>query len=264
MNLQNGFFLEQMCLMETNYTLIEQVKKYVEQNIGQFHQNRIKKIEELSLKTILKKKNPYLFKAKYYVTVQDIVKSLADAFLSSAEETIFGDWMEGLAIFVNQQVYGGWKSSAKGVDLEFDKGGIRYIVSIKSGPNWGNSGQIDKLREDFKSAKRTLRTSRSNLTIEAINGCCYGKDNNPDKGDYFKYCGQDFWYFISGEETLYVDIIEPLATKAKEKNEEFQKRYAQMINVFTKEFIDEFCLENGEIDWEKLVQFNSGSNLLKK
>ena len=102
------------------------------------------------------------------------------------------------------------------------------------------------------------------MTIEAINGCCYGKDNNPDKGDYFKYCGQDFWYFISGEETLYVDIIEPLATKAKEKNEEFQKRYAQMINVFTKEFIDEFCLENGEIDWEKLVQFNSGSNLLKK
>lgn len=250
--------------METNRNLIEKVKGYEEQNIGQFHQNRIKKLETLRLKTILSKKNPYLFKAKYYVTAQDIVKSLTDAFLSSAEETIFGDWMEGLAIFVNQQVYGGWKSSAKGVDLEFDKEGIRYIVSIKSGPNWGNSSQINKLKEDFKSAKKTLRTSRSNLMIEAVNGCCYGKDSNPDKGDYIKYCGQDFWYFISGEKTLYVDIIEPLATKAKERNEDFQKRYAQMINVFTKEFIDEFCLENGEIDWGKLVEFNSGSNMLKK
>ncbi len=249
--------------METNLNLIEKVKGYVEQNIEQFHQNRIKKLETLRLKTILSKKNPYLFKAKYYVTAQDIVKSLTDAFLSSAEETIFGDWMEGLAIFVNQQVYGGWKSSAKGVDLEFDKEGIRYIVSIKSGPNWGNSSQINKLKEDFKSAKKTLRTSRSNLMIEAVNGCCYGKDNNPDKGDYIKYCGQDFWYFISGENTLYVDIIEPLATKAKERNEEFQKRYAQMINVFTKEFIDDFCKESGEIDWEKLVEFNSGNKTLK-
>ena len=250
--------------METNHNLIEEVKEYVEQNIGQFHQNRIKKLETLRLKTILSKKNPYLFKAKYCVTAHDIVKSLSDAFLSSAEETIFGDWMEGLAIFVNQQVYGGWKSSAKGVDLEFDKDGIRYIVSIKSGPNWGNSSQINKLKEDFKSAKKTLRTSKSNLMIEAVNGCCYGKDSIPDKGDYIKYCGQDFWYFISGEKTLYVDIIEPLATKAKERNEEFQKRYAQMINVFTKEFINEFCKENGEIDWVKLVEFNSESKILKE
>ena len=249
--------------METNHNLIEKVKEYVEQNIGQFHQNRIKKLETLRLKTILSKKNPYLFKAKYCVTAHDIVKSLTDAFLSSAEETIFGDWMEGLAIFVNQQVYGGWKSSAKGVDLEFDKDGIRYIVSIKSGPNWGNSSQINKLKEDFKSAKKTLRTSKSNLVIEAVNGCCYGKDGSPDKGDYMKYCGQDFWYFISGEKSLYVDIIEPLATKAKERNEEFQKRYAQMINVFTKEFIDEFCKKDGEIDWEKLVEFNSESKMLK-
>jgi hypothetical protein len=30
-----------------------------------------------------------------------------------------------------------------------------------------------------------------------------------------------------------------------------------MINKFTKEFADTFCLENGAIDWEKLVRFNS-------
>lgn len=238
--------------------LIKEVKNYVEQHIDEFHQNRIKKVESLKLNTILKKKNLYLFKAKYYVTAPEIVKSLADAFLSSAEETIFGDWLEGLAIFVNQIVYHGIKSSAKGIDLEFEKDGIRYIVSIKSGPNWGNSSQINKLKEDFKSAKRTLRTSRSSLVVEAVNGCCYGKDGNPDKGDYMKYCGQDFWHFISGEESLYLDIIEPLETKAKERNEEFQKRYTQMINLFTKQFITDFCKETGEIDWEKLVTFNSG------
>lgn len=55
-----------------------------------------------------------------------------------------------------------------------------------------------------------------------------------------------------------MDIIEPLATKAKECNEEFQQSYAQMLNKFTKEFIAEFCFEDGNIDWKKLVQYNSG------
>ena len=31
-----------------------------------------------------------------------------------------------------------------------------------------------------------------------------------------------------------------------------------MINKFTKQFSNDYCSDNGEIDWEKLVQFNSG------
>lgn len=246
-----------------NTELIQQVTEYVGANISTFHQSRINKLGNLSLDTVLKKKNPYLFRAKYFLTAGDIVKSLADAFISSAEETIFGDWLEGLAIFVCGKVYGGRKSTTKGIDLEFDKDGIRHIVSIKSGPNWGNSTQISRMRDDFKTAQRTLRTSNSGLTIKAVNGCCYGKDSNPDKGDYFKYCGQDFWYFISGEKTLYTDILEPLATDAKKKNEEFQIEYAKMINKLTKDFTLRYCDELGNIDWPKIMKINSSSNLLR-
>ena len=35
------------------------------------------------------------------------------------------------------------------------------------------------------------------------------------------------------------------------------KSYSQMINKFTKEFANEFCKDNGDIDWDKLVRFNS-------
>jgi len=212
---------------------------------------------ELKLGKVLKKKNPYLFKAKYILTAQDIIKGLTDAFISSQEETIFGDWLEGLAIFINAKVYSGKKSGIPGIDLEFDKDGIRYIVTIKSGPNWGNSSQIKKMITDFKTAKRTLRTSNSQMNVIAVNGCCYGKDKNNDKGDYFKYCGQQFWEFISGDSDLYTKIVEPLGHHAKERNDNFIQSYAQMINKFTKEFADNFCHENGSIDWEKLVQFNS-------
>ena len=165
---------------------LKDVRQYVEDNISTFHQKRISGLKDLKLKKVLGKKNPYLFKAKYVLTAQDIIKSLTDAFISSQEETIFGDWLEGLAIFVNNKVYGGRKSGIPGIDLEFDKDNIRYIVTIKSGPNWGNSSQVNKLRTDFKTAQRTLRTSNSRINIIAINGCCYGRDNKPDKGDYFK------------------------------------------------------------------------------
>jgi len=193
------------------------------------------------------------------LTSQEIVNGIIDAHISSSEEGIFGDWLEGLAIFINGKVYDGWKSGIEGIDLEFDKDNIRYIVNIKSGPNWGNSSQIRKMVADFQKAIKTLRTSNSKLHVIPVNGCCYGKDNNPDKkGIYFKYCGQRFWEFISGDPNLYKEIIEPLGYKAKEKNEDFMKSYARMINRFTSEFSKDFCTPLGDIDWDKLIKFNSG------
>lgn len=240
---------------------LKEVTKYVEENIGTFHEKRIQSLDELKLSKVLKRKNPYLFKAKYVLTAEQIVKGLVDAHISSNEETIFGDWLEGLAIFINNKVYGGRKSGINGIDLEFDNNETRYIVNIKSGPNWGNSSQIEKMVADFKTAKKTLRTSNSQMNIVAVNGCCYGKDNNPDKGDYYKYCGQVFWEFISGNSNLFVEIIDPLGNKAKEKNDDFMISYSQMINKFTREFANLFCKESGEIDWNKLVRFNSAKDV---
>ena len=116
-----------------------QITSYVEGNIGSFHDKRLESLNKLKLNSLLNRKNPYLFKSKNVVVASDLIRSLLDAHLSSQEETLFGDFLEDLAIFVADAVHGGWKSSATGIDLEFTKGNSRYIVSIKSGPNWGNS-----------------------------------------------------------------------------------------------------------------------------
>ena len=242
---------------------LNDVTDYVKEHIGEFHQSRLLTLENLKLSRVLKHKNPYLFKTKNILTSEMIVRSLVDAYISSNEETIFGNWLEGLAIFINEKVYGGIKSSAQGIDLEFLDKDVRYIVAIKSGPNWGNSSQIKKMKLDFTRAKQTLRTSGAKTNIQAINGCCYGRDNKPDKGDYFKYCGQKFWEFISGNENLYTDIIEPLGHDAKNKNDEYNLSLSNMINRFTKDFSEEFCENTGEINWDKLVQFNSSINPIK-
>ena len=244
-----------------NQLNIKDVIKYVEANVGEFHNRLLSSLNELSLPVILYKKNPYLFRAKALTTPADVVKGLLDAFLSSREETIFGNWMEGLAIFINEKVYNGRKSAVNGIDLEFDNDNIRYIVAIKSGPNWGNSSQIKKMITDFDTARRVIKTSGSKIHIEAVNGCCYGRDNVPEKaGNYSKLCGQRFWEFISGEENLYTELVEPLGHKAKEKTEAFNEAYSKVLTRFTDEFTKNFCKEDYSIDWNRLVKHSSSKS----
>jgi hypothetical protein len=241
---------------------LKEVEKYIEDNIGSFHKAREEGLKKLKLSNILLKKNPYLFKAKNILTAQKLVESLVRAYLSSQEETMFGTFLERLAIFVCEKVYGGKKSSAEGIDLEFQKDGVIYIVTVKSGTNWGNASQISKMKDNFRKAKQRLRTNSKKMPIEAINGCCYGRVPKTDKGEYQKIAGQLFWEFISNDSNLYTEIIEPLGHRAKERNKEFEEIYSRMVNIYTEQFIKEFC-KDGIIDWDKLVKFNSGKEKMK-
>ena len=242
---------------------LQTIYEYVEKHIYIFHQRKLDYVQnKVDLLKILKQKNPYLFRAKNVLTAQDLIKGFLDAFLQSQEETLFGNFIEGLAIFVCDKVYGAKKSELTGIDLEFEKEGILYIVEIKAGWNWGNSSQIHQLKINFENAKKLLAKSGKNVV--AINGCCFGKDNKPDKGSYLKLCGQRFWELISGNEELYLDIVEPIGYKSKEKNEEFAENYAQIINKLTLEFSQKFC-DNGKINWSKLVEYNSSfERIIKK
>lgn len=184
---------------------------------------------------------------------------LCDATISSSEETLFWNWLEWLAIYINGIVYNGRKSAVEGIDLEFqDERGSLVLVTIKSGPNWWNSSQIQKMKHYFEKAKRTIRTSWGSQNLIAVNGCCYGKEWTSDRWDYFKLCGQKFWEFISKESELYVDIIKPLGDQSKIKNIEFNTAYSEIINKLTRDFAIDYCDENGVILWEKIVVMNSG------
>ena len=246
----------------TQTELINEVRDYVRDNISLFHDARINKLKTLQLTKLLKSKNPYLYKAKNLNTPGEIVQSIASAFISSAEESMFGDWLEGLAIFIAEKAYDGKKSTAEGIDLELDKvkdgNKTHYLISIKSGPKWSNSSSMKKLKENFTKAQRIFHTSKNRIPCEAIEGCCYGIDNNPEKATHTKLCGEKFWEFISGSNSMYLDIIEPLGINAMKRNQTYQEEYDKMITRFTIAFSKEYCNEEGDILWEKIVKQNSG------
>jgi len=114
---------------------ISELQQFVKDNISSFHESRIIALNTLKLSKVIERKNPYLFKAKNINTADEFVKSLLQAYLSSQEETIFGEFLEKLAIFSCNRAKGSYKSGIEGVDLEFNENNVRYIITIKSGPN---------------------------------------------------------------------------------------------------------------------------------
>jgi len=241
-----------------NSKVVEKIAGFVEENIGHFHQRRLERLKKVRLDDVLKRRNPYLYKAKGIEMAHDLVQAILDDFITQHERTIFGGFLEELALFT-ATIYGGHKSSAEGVDLEFKKDGIHYLVSIKSGPHWGNSSEVKKQCENFRTAKKRIAASRSAVPTQAVLGCCFGRTaKQPDKGDYKKICGQQFWGFLSGERDLYLDIIQPIGHQAKTRNAEYQKSYAVLVNLATQDFSRRFCAQ-GKIDWEGIVRFNSAT-----
>ena len=162
-------------------------------DFAEWMQNKVATIKPYQLIV----KNPYLFRARAPQTANQLAARLIDAFLSSSEETRFGDILESTAIAICREAKGGWKSSADGIDLEYDEGGTRTIMQIKSGTNWGNSSQRKKLVSDFQSAVRTLRQGQG-VQVRCVEGICYGPSGLKDYGSHIRLVGNTFWQDISG------------------------------------------------------------------
>ena len=245
----------------------EKLNNFIASDVIQpFYQIRLDRLVKVKLHDIAKRKNPYLFKAKNIETAGDLAKNILDAFLSSQEETIFGDLMENLAIHVCHEVFNGKKAEEgkfKSIDLIFERDNKIYIVGIKSGPNWGNSDQINIMKKNFKKAKQAIRTESDKKRIIAVNGCMYGRDNKPNKISkkdpdlsYHKICGQIFWELVSGDNNLYKKIIQPLDKEARKRDIIFKKLYIEKVNEITKNIVETFYTKNN-LDWVKIIDYVS-------
>lgn len=63
----------------------------------------------------------------------------------------------------------------------------------------------------------------------------------------------------AGNQQLYAELIEPVGYRAKEHNEVYRKEKDRITNLLTKKFIEQFCDQAGNIDWNRLVEENSGN-----
>ena len=225
----------------------------VARQIEIFNRSRVQTIERIEVLDLLKNKNPYLFIALRGASPLELAHSLVRATISSSEETVFGQTLENIAIDVCESAFGGQKSTTTGIDLDFSRNGRRYLVSIKSGPKWGNSSQKAKMKEDFRRALQVARQGGRDRDVEAIEGCCYGTQSR-EYGTYRKVCGADFWELISGEDDLFRRLIDSMLDAAANTHDVDLQAPTEKV---AKQLTDHWCNGDGEVDWPRIVALNS-------
>jgi len=228
----------------------------IAQALETFYANLIAKIDELNIQKIMKRKNPYLYRAKAMQNAAEIVESVLTAFVSSSEETIFGNcFFEPIAIAASN----GNKALAEGIDIMIqDKGeNTMYAIAVKSGPSVFNADSKKRQEQNFMAKLAQQAKAR----YEAYVGYCYGKKKDSGRGKpkmYQELAGKKFWTELTGDEEFYKKIITYMGTLPEQYVAQYQESYNKAANRLVREFSNDFCKEDGSIDWEKLVEFNSG------
>ena len=59
--------------------------------LTEFYTSLTGKLDKIKIDQILKRKNPYLYRAKGISSASQIVEDILSAFISSSEETLFGN-----------------------------------------------------------------------------------------------------------------------------------------------------------------------------
>lgn len=97
--------------------------------------------------------------------------------------------------------------------------------------------------------------------FEAVVGYSYGRKYSlPNENKIFtELAGQNFWDALTGDPECYIKIIEAMQDLPVRHKDRFDEEWAKAKNRFAKKFIIHFCHDDGMIDWNKLLKFNSGS-----
>ncbi len=233
-----------------------ELEELIKDNLETFYQRRLQRLSKLKLKDTLSKKNPYLFRAIGVQDASDIVGGILQAYISSSDETIFGDaFFEPIALAVS----GGSVSPSEGVDVAIESEDIYKAISVKSGPNIFNSSQSKRQSDEFDTLRRRL--VKLHKKFDPILGSAYGRKNSQatKTRSYRILSGQSFWEELTGDCDFYLKLIELMRDYPQKHRLLFQEEYHKALNRFTKEFLDEFSTEDGSINWTKLTKFNSGT-----
>jgi hypothetical protein len=232
----------------------KRLEKLVLDSLERFYERRLAKLKKLDLRHILRRKNPFLFRALGFTKASELVERLLESYIWSSDEGIFGDaFFEPIA----KEVSGGVISPSEGVDIAIETETRYKAISVKSGPNIFNASQKKKQNQQFMELRSRLL--KSGKQFDALLAACYGRVSKEpsDRYIYRIRSGQVFWEEITGDPDFYLKLHHLMGEHPLVHRPNHQKIWAAAVNRFTVQLVQDFGFETGEIDWDKIVQFNS-------
>lgn len=142
----------------------------ISESLREFHRRRLQAAQKLRVLPLLRRKNPYLYRALGIEIASDFMSSLLQSHLKESEETIFGDaFFEPLALIAS----GGKTSPTEGVDIVVETDTKYLAIAVKSGPNIFSSSQKRRQNTEFNSLRsRLLKTQKA---YDPLLGHAYGR-----------------------------------------------------------------------------------------
>jgi hypothetical protein len=242
----------------------EQLKAKVGTLLETFYKKRIEALGGLKLVDVLKRKNPYLYRATSSGNPTDIVEELLKARISSSDETIFGnEFFEPLAGWVASQAYqhdpsvSVRVSSGSGVDIEIESDTKIMLIAVKSGTSVFNAQSLAKQKDQFNQARKRLMKVQKQF--DPVVGYSYGRVKSKEAA-FRTLAGQAFWEELSGERDFYLRLVDAMEECSLVHAVVFKSEFDKAVNRFTRELLDEFADSEGQLDWRKIVAFNSSRN----
>ena len=239
----------------------EELEVIVGECLDNFYNRRLQKLNKLTPRSAFRRKNPYLFKAIGTVNASELIKQILTAYMSSSDEGIFGDeFFEPLV----KKVSGGKVSIGTGLDVEIHTEKSIKAIAVKSGTSVFNSSSKENQNKKFSQARKIL--FKEQKKFDGVIGYCYG-NKEFRTGDQFLYrevAGQEFWKELTEDPNFYLKIIKFMKDRPEKHKAAFEEAWNKAENRFLREFLINFSDEQGVINWEAYVEFNSGKEGFKK
>lgn len=226
------------------------------------YKKRFEKLAEIDLKRLLKK-NPFLFRSVGIQDPNELIEAMLDAFLSSSDETIFGnDFFEPLAYWTATAANKDKKDttvsigSASGMDIAIETANAFLAIAVKSGTNIFNAQSTKGQSAEFRELQARLR--KMGKEIRPIVGYGYGRHKAKTSSSTEKHAGQAFWQLISGEDDFYLRISDSIGKYASEHKEVYAAEYIKTKSRLLRQLALNFVDEDGTLNWQKIFKYNSG------
>ncbi len=230
------------------------LEKAISDSLEKFHKQRLLAAQKLQALPLLRRKNPYLYRALGYEIAADLMRALLESHLKESDETIFGNtFFEPIALLA----LGGHVAEAPGVDIVKETENRILAVAVKSGPNVFNASQKRRQNAEFNTLRSRLQKTQK--AFDPLLGHGYGRfvQGPSDSKNYRDSSGQAFWEEITGDPEFYLELIRLMRDEPRRYKEEFDREWGAIINRLTQEFTVQFCLPDGHIAWERLVELVS-------
>lgn len=216
------------------------------------------------LKTIKRKKIPFpklLAKSNpYELAVNcDSIECLVDFVLAShkqtSSKTIWGNYLETIALNISKITINGYKSKEECTDIEWMFDEVKHYRGWKSSPKWCNSDQ--KRTANLKESE--LKDTKNFGTFKILTS--YGKTTEKRvKNGFIQLSGQDAWYDISLDDELYNKVMVAITNNSK-----IIGLFLENIYISDRERIitwmkDNFLNNNNTINFIKINKYVSSRN----